>query len=145
MLQIDRFSSCLQDSIDSYLEIRFSTHGVFFHQPNKYLHLKYNGHNWKGVIGLRPQIVGDSSYESEITPKIGWKNFEDSLISIDINSLLFINKEQDTINPVVDGESLHLEIITSNQYKIYSYHSPESLLKKQNSSPSLIKFSRVLI
>lgn len=138
----NKFGSCFQDTIDSYLELRFSTRGTFY-QPNRYLLLKYNGVYWKGIMGLRPVIVGDSSFEKEIIPKIGWKSFEDSLISIDINSLRFRDSEKDSIDKIIDGEVLYLEIITPNQYKIYSYHEPENLIEKCDKSKSLMKFKRI--
>lgn len=136
-----KFSSCFEDTIDSYLEIRLSTQGTFF-QPNKYLHLKYDGIKWKGIIGQRPMIVGDSSFEKEIIAKIGWKRFEDSLIAIDIKSLRFRDPEKDSIDRILDGESLILEIITPNQYKIFSFHEPEILIKNAKKSNSLLNFKR---
>ncbi|MEI7595685.1 MAG: hypothetical protein WCK02_08055 [Bacteroidota bacterium] len=138
----NKFSSCFQDTIDSYLEIRFSTKGTFS-QPNRYLLLKYDGNSWKGIIGVHPTIVGDSSFESPIIPKSGWENFEDSLISMDINSLRFKDTENDSIDLIIDGESLYLEIITPNQYKIYSFHEPANLIKNCTKSKSLFKFSRI--
>jgi hypothetical protein len=137
-----KFYSCFEDTVDAYLEIRFSTHGTFF-QPNRYLLLKYNKLNWRGIIGLRPLIVGDKSFRKGIVPKIGWKSFEDSLISIDINSLRFKDTEKDSIDRILDGESLYLEIITPNQYKIYNFHEPENLINNYHNSESLRKFERL--
>jgi hypothetical protein len=139
----DKFHTCFEDSLDSYLEIRFSTWGTFL-QPNRYLILKYNGSEWKGTIGLNPLIVGEKSFIKEIDPKIGWNSFEDSLISIDVNSLVSRDYIKDSLeNRIIDGESLYMEIITPTQYKIYHYHEPEILFISKKKSKSLIKFERL--
>jgi hypothetical protein len=139
----ERLCKCFQDSIDSYLEIRFSTRGTFL-QPNKYLLLKYDGKKWKGIIGTRSMLVGEKSSQKYTTPKIGWEKFQDSLVDIDINSLVFFDSEKDSLeNTVIDGETLYMEIITPSQYKIYNYHEPNYWIGKIKKSNSLKKFERI--
>ena len=139
----NNFHSYFQDTIDSFLEIRFSTQGTFF-QPNKYLILKYNGTNWRGIIGLHPKILNEiKEFQKDITPKCGWEMFEDSLIFFDLNSFKNIDFEGDACqNRFLDGYILFLEIITPNQYKIYSFPHPNSLFKIKYKSESLKKMER---
>lgn len=139
----NKIGNCIGDTIDSQLKIRFSTTGTLL-QSNKFLNLSYKDGKWNAIIGNKPLLLGESEYSKKIEPLIGWEKFEDSLIKIDIRSLKTYDIEQKRIeDTMLDGESMVIEIITSNEYKIYSFNNPRNLISKSSESHSLKKFKRL--
>jgi hypothetical protein len=139
-----KFHSCMKDSIDTPLQIILTTTDCFGLFEEKII-LKYDGGDWKGILKIPKNQYSDDI--KEIYPKCGWKNFENSLIEIDINSMIHNDNELDSIlieNMVNDGTSLDIEIITSNKYEIFTYIQPDMLMKsfKQFKSPTSKKFGQ---
>lgn len=139
----NKIRHCTEDMSDSQLKIKFSTIGTLY-QSNKFLNLSYKNGNWNAIIGSKPLLIGESEYTKKIEPKCGWKIFEDSLVAIDIKSMKIYDVEQKRIeSSILDGRTMIIEIITSNEYKVYEFKNPDYLISQYIESVSLKKFNRL--
>lgn len=108
------------------------------------LSLKLEDSSWKGWYYRFAINRDDTTYKDikadsfDVSPKDGWPNFINELISQDILYLPTMQKIPNFHNDLVHGEYCFFEIASKNRYRFYYYNSP-----KYDDDIKIIEFKKI--